>query len=307
MENKYYRELGEKYGNDVYDMLLDQFVSVELFNDGIDGTPCYSKTIIAYPHLVTDRQSKNCGQVEMIDIINGSTYFLKKDILTKKTYYLEQCIYKINEDLFKAELEKDEIGRSEVTYDVTNFDKTIKQMRNFILTTHGTSKIEDFQPIEFYPEEIELQKKRQQLYENYAVFSRIKLANTCYVARMDGPLAGSKRKSKVKFNLAQTDVPVLVQGDKAINLFDGKTEYEILEYEAKNNKFFRRIELTDQSYDTLYNNLINDVQKEYIDCYGNIKCLGYDNVFNFSSDELRIITNNARKLIEKEKQKKLTK
>ena len=306
MENKYYKKLGEKYGEDVYNM-LEHFVSVELFNNGIDGDPSYSKTIIAYPHLVKDKQSEIYGQVEMIDIINGYTYSLKNGVAHNKTYYLEQCVYKINENLFKAELEKDEIGRSMVAYDVRNFDKTIKQMQNFILTTHGTSKLEDFKRIEFYPEEIELRKKRQQLYENDAVFPRIKLANTCYVARMDEPSAGSKRKSKVKFNLANTDVPVLVQDGKAINLFDGKTEYEILEYETRNNKFFKRIELTDQSYDTLYNNLINDVQKEYIDCYINIRDLDYDSVFKFTSDELKMITNNARKLIEKEKQKKLTK
>ena len=305
MKNKYYRELKGKYGKSVYDM-FKHFVSVKIFvNEGKEYS--YDKTIIAYPHYKLDFTKENLETFEMIDIISGEKYSLKSDVSVGEKCFTLDHISKIDEDLFNREYQKNEEGRSTITYDVTNFDKTIKQMKNFILTTHGTSRLEEFKRLEFTPEEIELKEKKIYILENDSTLSSINIANTCYVSRTDKPLSGSMRKSKIKFLLSKTNVPVLIRDDKAIDLLDGETEYDILQYTVTGKRFSKKIELIDDQYNQIYQDLLKGNIKEYIDGYANINRLGYDSVFNFSIDELKTITDNAKKILAKEKQKKLVK
>lgn len=310
MTNKYYKELGRNYGKGVYDM-LKHFVSVQIFVNEGDGVLSYDKTIIAYPHGIVDFSKNDLETVEMIDIITGEKYSLPTTNNIGKKVFSKKMVKKIDERLFDLETKKDLLGKSTVTYDVEKFDKTIEHMKNFIATTFGTAKLDEFKPLALSPKEAELKEKRLMLYQNESYLNDIRLAKTCFVSRVDGPLNKNKRKKKIRFVLCESNVPVVLIDGVAYDLRDGINKYPILNYNVVSNgskfNFLRRIELDEKQYDQIYNDLVNGEAKEYIDGYENIEGLTLEAILSFSNDELKTIVNNTKKLLANQKEKKLVK
>ena len=106
MKNKYYKELGNEYGENIYDT-LNNFVSVDIFTNEGDGVLKYDKTIIAYPHYMVDFSKDNMETVEMIDVINGQRYPLISNNNVGKMVFSKKHVKKIDENLFNLEMKKD--------------------------------------------------------------------------------------------------------------------------------------------------------------------------------------------------------
>lgn len=309
MKNKYYKELGNEYGENIYDT-LNNFVSVDIFTNEGDGVLKYDKTIIAYPHYMVDFSKDNMETVEMIDVINGQRYPLISNNNVGKMVFSKKHVKKIDENLFNLEMKKDSEGKAAVFYDVTNFGKTIKQMENFITTTYGLSRLDEFQKIALTKEEIELEKKKMTIMKNESYLNYIKFAPICFVLRMDKPTPKSRRKDKMQLALLETHVPVMVIDGIAYDLRGNNQEYPILNYQVKQKSrfsLFNRVELDDSQYDQMYLDLSAGLDKHYIDGWKNIKPICLEDVLNLSNDELKNIVNNAKEILEQKREKKLAK
>lgn len=303
IKNKEFKNVEEKYGEGIY-KLFSYFKSVKVYTYEGDGS-CYLRTTIAYPHTI-----KNQGDsaVEMIDIITGETYPTideKNSIYPKigSLGYRADDVADIDEQLFAVEAQKDEIGRSTVTYDITKFDKTIRYMENFVITTDSFMNLNHFEKLALTPKEIDDQKKNNFIRMNLNDFSNIRTSKICGVSSMQSS-QGKRRKSKLTWYAGENVVPVYVNKDctYAIDLRDGVTKYEILDYvviSAKHRFFSPRVELADEQYDRIYERFLNDPVEHYY--IHSVEDIEYFKSKYFSYEQVKEILNNYQKVVEAEK------
>lgn len=302
IKNKEFKKLEEKYGKGIYE-LFSYFKSIQVYTYEGDGSR-YLRTTIAYPHTM---KNSSDSTVEMVDIITGEKYPTideKNSIYPKISSlgYRVNDVLDIDEHLFEVETQKDEMVRSTVTYDITNFDKTVRYMKNFVLTTDGFTNLNHFERLALTPKEIDEQKKNNFIRMNINSFLNMRTVKTCGVLSIQQS-QGKRRKSKLKWYCGETIVPVYVNKEctYAIDLRDGVTKYEILDYVVIPHRFFSpSVELSDEQYDRIYERILNDTSTEhyYIHSIGDIDFFA---PHYFSYEQLKEILSNYQKVVVAEK------
>lgn len=255
MASEHYQKLGKKYGKGIYE-LFSYFYAVRIFTYEGNGEFSYQRKIIGYLN----------SNKEMIDIRTGEK-FQASDLSEKIVPEINSLCYRvsdlsfIDEQLFETEAEKDEVGKSTLVYDINSFEDIIRCMKNFVITTDGFTKLENFEPIRLTKKEIDERKKRQLLNTHRDVFNQIRCVKLCGVISVEG----KNRKSKIRWYKGESHVPVYFDSNTgiAVDLRDGITRYELLEMVPKKEGLFAKfgkqtsLELSDAQYDRIVDRMLN--------------------------------------------------
>lgn len=296
MINKEYQKLGKKYGAGIYE-LFTYFNAVKIYTYEGDGEFSYQREIIGYLN----------EKKEIIDIRTGEKFpaaDLSKQIIPEinTLCYRTKDLSSIDEKLFEREAEKDAIGASTTTYDIHFFGETIRYMDNFVITTDAFTKLDYFEPIRLTKQEMEERKKRQLLNEREDVFKQIRCVDLCGVSSLDMPMDGKRRKSKVRWYRAENHVPVYALSDACvvIDLRDGITQYEVLEFVPKKASLFSKFakhtefELSDAQYDRIVKDMMDDKTYKYIE---NIQAITWFDPKYFTFKQLEEIVKQYEKVL----------
>lgn len=285
-----YSDLRKKYGDHVY-QLLSHFKSVEIYTYETKTESTYQLTILAYPHKI------DAEKTEMIDILTGMRYQMldrSKNIFPNigENCYRSTGVRNIDQHLFDLISNYEDEMKAGVNYDLEHFDDVIRRMQNFVITTDGFTKLDQFQHIALTPEEMEQKNKERLIKNNVHDFYHIFCAKIVGVSSADISIR-KRRKNKIRWYLSEENVPVMMinDGKQAVDLLsDGSKIYERVELIVKESKFpFQKTfaEMTDQQYDRIMERLLAgedafyiledpDMFQSRLFTYAQVQCI-YDN------------------------------